>query len=406
MKRLTRAPVGPLLFSLSALLLAGCQSTSSVSTPAAMVLPVCINDECAVLDHNGVVQVPVDNDYDAVYDAPMNSTLLYARDGVWSLASGDGKQVLKAAFTDELWTLTPGYFGFKRDGKFGVMDEQGKVIQPPSYDEVFEGGDNEFIVYEVDGKRGFLSATGQKLSDPVFEEGRVRGNFAERGNWILAERDGASWALSITTGELKKVAFAEIDVFAPSAVLPNSPERSTAAAPRRMRSSSTQCGRASTRANSAARHAGGLSTLPMPSASACWNRAQPPRVDCTQSATASASGSPCQRACFSLAKRGSSVRMPSRRSKGEGCGSRQRVAPGMRSSAGVSSGQCAGLIAVMLQPRYDHLVTTIKHDTCHLQVRSADRNRRPTGGPVALPAQPASAFSMSLAMSSGLVVGA
>ena len=101
MKRLTRAPVGPLLFSLSALLLAGCQSTSSVSTPAAMVLPVCINDECAVLDHNGVVQVPVDNDYDAVYDAPMNSTLLFARDGVWSLASGDGKQVLKAYF-DEL----------------------------------------------------------------------------------------------------------------------------------------------------------------------------------------------------------------------------------------------------------------------------------------------------------------
>lgn len=211
MKCLTRAPVGPLLFCLSAALLAGCQSTPSTPAPAAMVLPVCINDECAVLDQNGVVQVSVDNDYDAVYDGPMNSTLLFARDGLWSLASGDGKQVLKPEFTDELWTLTPGYFGFKRNGKFGVMDEQGKEIQPPTYDEVFEGDDNEFIVYEVDGKRGFLSATGQKLSDPIFGPGRVRGNFAERGNWIIGERDGESWALSITTGELKKVEFEDID---------------------------------------------------------------------------------------------------------------------------------------------------------------------------------------------------
>lgn len=211
MKCLTRAPVGPLLFSLSALLLAGCETTTAIPTPAAMVLPVCINEECAVLDQNGVVQVSVDNDYDAVYDAPMDSTLLFARDGLWNLASGDGKQVLKPGFTNELRTLTPGYFGFKRQGKIGVMDAQGNEVQAPAYDDVFVGGDDEFIVYEVNGKRGFLSATGQKLSDPVFEEGRVRGNFAERGNWILAERDGASWALSITTGELKKVAFAEID---------------------------------------------------------------------------------------------------------------------------------------------------------------------------------------------------
>ncbi|NER61624.1 hypothetical protein G3435_20065, partial [Pseudomonas sp. MAFF212428] len=74
MKCLTRAHVGPLLFSVSAALLAGCQSIKPMPAPTAMVLPVCINDECAVLDQNGVVQVSVDNDYDAVYDAPMNST--------------------------------------------------------------------------------------------------------------------------------------------------------------------------------------------------------------------------------------------------------------------------------------------------------------------------------------------
>lgn len=211
MKCLTRAHVGPLLFSFSAALLAGCQGIKPVPAPAAMVLPVCINDECAVLDQNGVVQVSADNDYDAVYDGPMNSTLLFARDGLWNLASGDGKQVIKAEFTNELWTLTPGYFGFKRNGKFGVMDAQGKEIQPATYDEVFEGDFNEFIVYEVDGKRGFLSATGQKLSDPVFDSSRVRGKFAELGNWITGERDGEPWALNITTGELKKVEFEEID---------------------------------------------------------------------------------------------------------------------------------------------------------------------------------------------------
>lgn len=211
MKCLDRAHVGPLLFSLSALLLAGCQGARPAASMTAMVLPVCINEECAVLDQNGVVQVSVDNDYDAVYDAPMDSTLLFARDGLWNLASGDGKQVLKAGFTNELWPLTPGYFGFKRNGKLGVMDERGKEVQPPAYDDVYAGDDNEFIVYEVDGKRGFLSATGQKLSDPVFDRSRVRGNFAELGNWITGEREGESWALNITTGELKKVEFAAID---------------------------------------------------------------------------------------------------------------------------------------------------------------------------------------------------
>jgi hypothetical protein len=33
--------------------------------------------------------------------------------------------VLRAELTDEVFPLTPGLFGFVRDGKSGVMDEQG-----------------------------------------------------------------------------------------------------------------------------------------------------------------------------------------------------------------------------------------------------------------------------------------
>lgn len=222
MDRSACARLGSLILSLSALTLVGCKEDSSPKTttlapapaPAAMVMPICANGECAVLDQNGAVLVSADNDYDAVVAMPLEKSFLFAKDGTWNLASADGKQIIKADFTDDLRLLTPGLFGFGQDGKLGIIDQAGQQIQPPRFDDLYVGGNDDFIVYEIGGKRGILSATGQVLTEAVFDSSMVRDDFAKRGWWMIAERGSDKWALNLKTGEQKKIDFDSIDYFA------------------------------------------------------------------------------------------------------------------------------------------------------------------------------------------------
>ncbi|MGB9090863.1 MAG: WG repeat-containing protein [Pseudomonas farsensis] len=208
MKLLSSAPRVALFSALTAVL-AGCGQTSAVKTPAIaqMTIPLCVNEQCAVLDQTGALRVGPDNDYAQIYTQPFTNAFIFARGDYWNLASGDGKQVLRADLTDEVFTLTPGLFGFVRDGKVGVMDEQGKEIQPAIYDNVFVGGNDQFIVAEAGELRGFLTPTGEKISEPVFDSMYVRDDFAKRGNWVLAERDGQSWGYNLQTKVLRKLDF-------------------------------------------------------------------------------------------------------------------------------------------------------------------------------------------------------
>ncbi|MFJ4344000.1 WG repeat-containing protein [Pseudomonas sp. NPDC089401] len=209
MKHFPSAPKAALLCAFSTLLLGGCQQTPEVKPIANIVVPLCVNDECAVIDQNGSLLVGPDNDYSGVYTVPFSNSFIFGDNNAWNLASRDGKQVIKAAITDELYDLPPGLFGFVRDGKVGVMDEQGKEVQPAIFDNVFVGGDDEFIVYEVNDLRGILTAKGEKVSDPVFDSMYVRGEM--KGHWVLAEREGQSWGYNLQTKVLRKLDFDEIE---------------------------------------------------------------------------------------------------------------------------------------------------------------------------------------------------
>ncbi|MGE8413696.1 MAG: WG repeat-containing protein [Pseudomonas sp.] len=219
MDRSASARLGSLILSLSALTLVGCKEESSPKTvatapapaPAAMVIPVCANGECAVLDQNGSVLVSADNDYDAVVTLPLDKSFLFAKDGTWNLASGDGKQILLADFTDDLRLLTPGYFGFGKDGKVGVIDQTGKQVQPARFDDLYVGGQDDFIVYELNEKRGLLDTQGQELTQALYDSSVVRDNFAKRGGWMTAERGNEKWAYNLKTHEQKQVEFDSID---------------------------------------------------------------------------------------------------------------------------------------------------------------------------------------------------
>lgn len=208
MKPLISAPRAALFASLS-LLLAGCEQAPAVKTPpvAAMTIPLCVNDQCAVLDQNGAFRVGPDNDYDLIYTQPFTNAFIFGKGDYWNLASGDGKQVLRAELTDEIFTLTPGLFGFMREGKAGVMDEQGKEILPALFDSVYVGGDNDFIVFEVDERRGILTPTGEKVSDAVFDSLYVRDDFIKRGHWVLGQKGTENWGYNLQTKVLRKLDF-------------------------------------------------------------------------------------------------------------------------------------------------------------------------------------------------------
>jgi len=220
MEKNTVVRLVPLVLSLSVLALAGCKDQSKPQTAApvpalaSMTIPLCVNGECAVLDQNGAILVSADNDYDNVISAPFNNTFIFAKDGFWNLASADGKQIIKEHFTDALRLLTPGYYGVGQNDKFGVMDEQGKEIQPARFDDLYVAGENQLIVYEVDGKRGFLSATGQLITEPVFDSSVVQGDFNKTGGWMTAERGDEKWAINVNSHEQKKVEFDRISAFA------------------------------------------------------------------------------------------------------------------------------------------------------------------------------------------------
>ncbi len=209
MKHLFTAPRAALLCALP-MLLAGCdQQPPAAATPpvAAMTIPLCVNDECAVLDQNGAFRVAPGSEYTQIYTQPFTDAFIFGRGDYWHLASGDGKRVIRADITDSLYALTPGLFGFVRDGKVGVMDEQGKEVQPAIFDTVFVGGDNQFIVYEIDELRGILTPKGEKVSEAVFDSTYVREDFAKRGNWVLAERQEQHWGYNLQTQVLRQLDF-------------------------------------------------------------------------------------------------------------------------------------------------------------------------------------------------------
>ncbi|PJC96413.1 hypothetical protein GQ37_022285 [Janthinobacterium sp. BJB1] len=217
----TRLP--PLVRSLPFFLLASCeilrQAVAATIAPIAalppMTIPLCINEQCGVLDQNGAILVSPDNDYDNIASAPSHNTFLFAKDGFWNLASANGKRIIKERFSDgELLFLTPGYYGIGHDGKFSVMNAQGDEIQPAKFDTLYLGGNKEFIVYEIDGKLGFLSTTGILITELLFDSASIWTNLAQTGGWLTALRGNEKWIVNINTHEQKKVTFDKISSFA------------------------------------------------------------------------------------------------------------------------------------------------------------------------------------------------
>ena len=103
---------------------------------------------------------------------------------------GEGRQGVARRYRRSPVAAHPNLYGFVRDGKYGVVDGQGKEVQAPRFDDIYPNSANEFIIYEIDGKRGILDAKGKQLTEALYDTTLVNGSVAEHGGLISAERGG------------------------------------------------------------------------------------------------------------------------------------------------------------------------------------------------------------------------
>lgn len=218
--------VGPLAFALSVLALAGCDEKTQPDTAAIslipaltpMAIPLCLNNQCGVLDQDGAILISPDSNYNQMASLPSSSkTFIFAKDGFWNLANAYSKKVIRENFSDSYVTpLTTGYYAVGQGEKFLVMDEQGKEVQPAKFDNLYVTRETKtkIIVYDVGAKIGFLSATGQLITEPLFDSVNLWGTaVAETGGWVVAQSGAEKWIFNVNTHELKKVEFDKITKF-------------------------------------------------------------------------------------------------------------------------------------------------------------------------------------------------
>jgi len=192
--------------------------------PLPFVGTLCVNGRCAVIDQAAALHVPFESDlYDSYGSFLMNDTMLLQKDDQWELLDARTKAPLKTLGKD-IYELAPGYFGFTRDGKAGVMDYHGNEVQPARFDDVFSGGDGQYIGYELNGKNGILDAHGKQLTEAVYDTLIVRQDFSKRGGFVIGERGEQHWAISLKDGSQQQVAYGDLDEMQDGHMVATSPD--------------------------------------------------------------------------------------------------------------------------------------------------------------------------------------
>lgn len=174
--------------------------------PVPFNVALCVNNLCGVIDQNATLVVPFDNEYVDLAPYVMHGTMLVYRDNHWLLLDARSKAALKTIGGD-LHNAVPGYFGFTREGKVGLMDYQGNEVQPPRFDAIFSGGENQYIGFESRGKHGLLDTQGKLLADALYDSISIRDDFDRHAGLVTATRGDTHWIIDLKNGEQKEVPY-------------------------------------------------------------------------------------------------------------------------------------------------------------------------------------------------------
>ena len=102
-----------------------------------------------------------------------DNVLRVKKDGKYGLINLNGKEILKPEY-EEIASLkgTKGAIQIKKDGKYGISDTTGKVVIKTECKEIKTSKEikHGFIVLNDEDKYGYITQTGEKLIAPIYEE--------------------------------------------------------------------------------------------------------------------------------------------------------------------------------------------------------------------------------------------
>ncbi|MDR1662168.1 MAG: WG repeat-containing protein [Azoarcus sp.] len=181
--------------------------------PHALAIPIEVNGKTAVVNEKGALLIPFENHYESFFPADQQSTLWVRKNGIWQLIDKDGKATLHPGISSFINKLTPGFFSFRENDRYGIVDATGKIVQPARYDAIYASGEDEYITYEIAEKRGIMDAKGNIVTEALYDASDVASSLQRRNGLIAAERDGAHWVINTRNSEQKQVSYDDIGDF-------------------------------------------------------------------------------------------------------------------------------------------------------------------------------------------------
>ena len=157
--------------------------------------------ETKVLNNDGKELFTNYDKVEAIYNQDSSNNLWYEsnvlkvqKDGKYGLINFDGKQIVEPIY-DELTIIsgTKGVLLTTKDGKKGIIDTVGKTIIENEYADITTITDkyeNGFIVKNDDGKYGIISSTGKEILETKYSE--IKNVY---GNNMYVIKENSTWKI-------------------------------------------------------------------------------------------------------------------------------------------------------------------------------------------------------------------
>lgn len=94
----------------------------------------------------------------------------------YQLTNTDGETVSEEYYEDARLMIDGTYAAVQKDGKWGFIDAEGKVVIEPQYDDA-RSFSNGYAAVQKDGKWGFINSDNEMVIEPEFEDARGFNSF-------------------------------------------------------------------------------------------------------------------------------------------------------------------------------------------------------------------------------------
>ncbi len=158
-----------------------------------------LDGKVGAIDSNQVAAIPFQyEDLNRQYMWPFHNLVAFKENGKWGMMHGpnDNAQILISAKFDSIFTVRhfEKYFAIIKNGKWGLVDTNGKVLISPQFQQIDAMEDGAFA-YKQDGRWGFMNKYGKLHCSPRYDS-----IYDNERNWCLVTK-GNGFGFCKTSGK-------------------------------------------------------------------------------------------------------------------------------------------------------------------------------------------------------------